>query len=198
MELSHKHASICWLMCAMTNISDKPLILVPGPVPGQPETGAGSERRRVPRHPFTAAAIIVELRSQTRVVGRTSDLGVGGCYIDVFSPFGVGSAVSVRMEHEQQLFEAIATVCYSKVSMGMGLAFTEVKPEHQAILMTWLGELNGETLPKPEVATAEPVSGLTSTVLNLQQVLNELVSMMVRKKVINEVEGAALLRQVFR
>jgi hypothetical protein len=32
----------------------------------------------------------------------------------------------------------------------------------------------------------------------LQQVLNELVSLMVRKKLINETEGAALLRKLYQ
>ena len=96
------------------------------------------------------------------------------------------------------MFEAKATVTYSQVAMGMGLAFTEVKPEHLAVLRAWVAELSGEALPEPDVAAAGPEYATLSTVLNLQQVLNELVSMMVRKKVISDTEGAALLRQIFR
>jgi hypothetical protein len=181
----------------MSKISDKPLILVPGPMPVKSETGKGAERRRVDRYPFTAAADIVDLRSQTRVTGRSSDLGLGGCYIDILSPFGVGSAVRVRLEREENVFEAMASVTYSQVSMGMGLAFTEVKPEHLTVLRAWVAELSGEALPEPDAAAA-PEYATLSTVLNLQQVLNELVSLMVRKKVISDTEGAALLRQIFR
>jgi hypothetical protein len=181
----------------MSKISDKPLILVPGPVPVKSETGEGAERRRVDRYPFTAAADILDLRSQTRVTGRSSDLGLGGCYIDILSPFGVASAVRVRLEREENVFEAMATVTYSQVSMGMGLAFTEVKPEHLTVLRAWVAELSGDALPEPD-ATAAPEYATLSTVLNLQQVLNELVSLMVRKKVISDTEGAALLRQIFR
>jgi hypothetical protein len=182
----------------MSKISDKPLILVPGPMPVKSETVEGAERRRVNRYPFTAAADIVDLRSQTRVSGRSSDLGLGGCYIDILSPFGVGSAVRVRLEREEHVFEAMATVTYSQVSMGMGLAFTEVKPDHQTVLRGWVAELSGEALPEPDVAAGGPEYAMLSTVLNLQQVLNELVSLMVRKKVISDTEGAALLRQIFR
>jgi hypothetical protein len=182
----------------MSNISDKPVAVVPGPMAAKSDLGNGPERRRVARYPFTAAAEIVDLRSQTRVTGRSSDLGLGGCYIDILSPFGVGSAVRIRLEREQQVFEAMATVRYAQVSMGMGLAFTHIKPEHQAVLRAWVGELSGEGLPEPDVAAAGTESGILSTVLSLQQVLNELVNLMVRKKVISESEGMTLLRQIFR
>jgi hypothetical protein len=182
----------------MSKSSDKSLTLVPGPMPVKSGTGEGAERRRVDRYPFTAAADVVDLRSETRVSGRSSDLGLGGCYIDILSPFGAGSAVTVRLQREEHVFEAKATVTYSQVAMGMGLAFTEVKPEHLAVLRAWVAELSGEALPEPDVAAAGPEYATLSTVLNLQQVLNELVSMMVRKKVISDTEGAALLRQIFR
>jgi hypothetical protein len=182
----------------MSKISDKPLTLAPGPIPIKSKIEAGPERRGAVRYPFTAAADVVELRSQARVAGRSSDLGLGGCYIDVLSPFAVGSVVRVCLEREQSVFEAVATVSYSQQSMGMGLAFTEVKTQHQAVLRAWVAELSGEGLPELDAAAVESDSGMPSTVLHLQQVLNELINLMVRKKIINETEGAALLRQIFR
>jgi hypothetical protein len=182
----------------MSERSDKPMILVPAPVPVEAETGSVRERRRAVRYPFTAAAEIVDLRSQTRVSGRSSDLGLGGCYIDILSPLGVGTAVRVRLEREQHVFEAMATVTYAQVSMGMGLSFTEVKPEHQAVLRAWVAGQCSEELHEPDVAAAGPEYAMLSIVRNLQQVLSELVSMMVRKKVISDTEGSALLRQIFR
>jgi len=160
--------------------------------------GNGPERRRAVRYPFTAVAEIIDLSSHARVAGRSSDLGLGGCYIDILSPFALGSAVLVRLEREKKVFEAMAKVMYAKYSMGMGLAFTEVKPEHQAVLQPWVAELSGEALPKFGVAAPGPESGNLSTVLSLQQVMNELVSLMVRKKLINETEGAALLRKLYQ
>jgi hypothetical protein len=180
----------------MAKISDEPLPLASGSIPIKSEMEAGPDRRSAVRYPFTAAADVVELRSQARVAGRGSDLGLGACYIDVLSPFAVGSVVRVRLEREQSVFEAVATVSYSQQSMGMGLAFTEVKTQH--VLRAWVAELSGEPLPEPDAAAVESDSGMPSTVLHLQQVLNELINLMVRKKVINEAEGAALLRQIFR
>jgi len=182
----------------MSKISDKPMGVVPGPMPAESELGNGPERRRAVRYPFTAAAEIIDLSSHVRVTGRSSDLGLGGCYIDILSPFALGSAVLVRLEREKKVFEAMAKVMYAQHSMGMGLAFTEVKPEYQAVLQGWVAELGGEAMPKFDLAAAGPESGNLSTLLSLQQVLNELVSLMVRKKLINETEGAALLRKLYQ
>jgi hypothetical protein len=181
----------------MSKTSNNPMILVPGPLSGKSEMESGPERRGVVRYPFTATAEIMDLRSSTRVAGRSSDLGLGGCYIDILSPFAVGSPVRVRLEREQKVFEAMATVSYTQQSFGMGLAFTEVKPEHQIVLRSWIAELSGEALPETNVSVAESDSGEISTVLHLQQVLNELINLMVRKKVINAVEATALLRKIF-
>jgi hypothetical protein len=182
----------------MSDHSDKRLVLVPGPAQTASELAGGAERRKSIRYPFTAEVEAVEVRSQVRVAGRTSDLGLGGCYIDTISSLPVGAVVRLRIKREQRVFEAVATVANAHVSMGMGLAFTEIKPEHLDVLRAWLAELSGEQLPEPEVMETEPETNDASTVLHLQQVLNELVNLMVRKKIINEKEGAALLRQLFR
>jgi hypothetical protein len=182
----------------MTERSDKPLVLVPGPMPVASGTTTDPERRQGIRYPFTAAAEIIEVFSQTRVTGRTSDLGPGGCYVDTLTPLAVGAVVRVRMERELRVFEAMATVIYAHLSMGMGLAFTEIKPEHQAVLGAWMAELSGERLPEPEVVATGREAGMLSAVLSLRQVLNELINLMVRKRIINENEGAALLRRMFR
>jgi hypothetical protein len=192
--------SVRCLIRTMSNRSDKPLILVPGPMRIVSETANSAERRKAIRYPFTAEAEAVEVRSQTRVAGRASDLGLGGCYIDTISPLAVGTVVRLRMKREQHVFEATATVVYAHVSMGMGLAFTEIKSEYQAVLRTWVAELSGEQVVEPEVEVVdtEPESSEVSTILNLQQVLNELVKVMVRKKILNETEATTLLRQIFR
>jgi hypothetical protein len=182
----------------MSRDSNKPAVLSPVPAPKPSVAGIGRERRSSARYPFTAAADVMELRSQTHVTGRSSDLGFGGCYIDVFTPFPVGAIVRVRLEREQKAFEATATVAYTQVSMGMGLSFTEIEPEHQIVLQTWVAELSGEPAPVSEAPHPGPDQDLYSTVLKLQEDLRELVKLMIRKNVISEAEASALLRQIIR
>jgi hypothetical protein len=182
----------------MSEYSDKPLILVPGPSSVPTGEIVHPERRASLRFPFTAAAEVFDILSQARIVGRTSDIGFGGCYIDTLSPFAKGSIVRVRLEQELHEFEALAVVTYANAPMGMGLAFSEIKPEYQAVLKTWMAKLSGEELPASEVFNPGLDSGVMATIDNLRLVLKELVHIMVRKKIISENEGASIMRQMFR
>jgi hypothetical protein len=113
---------------------------------------AGPERRSAVRYPFTAAADVVELRSQARVAGRSSDLGLGGC-----------------------LHRCSFAVC-RRFSRARSLGARTIKTQHQAVLRAWVAELSGEPLPEHDAAAVESDSGMPSTVLHLQQVLNELIN----------------------
>ena len=157
-----------------------------------------AERRASVRYPFTGTAEVTELRTQVRVAGRTSDLGLQGCYVDTIAPLQAGSAVRVRIEREIHQFEAAATVAFAHRSMGMGLAFTEISPEYKRVLREWIEELSGERLPEPQVGANSPEWEQAPAILSNRQVLNELISLLVRKQIIHEKEGAALLRQLFR
>jgi len=182
----------------MPERSDKPLVLLPGPALGGSSGPLAQERRTTPRFSFTAAAEIFEIGSQGRVTGRSSDLSPNGCYIDTMSPYTAGAAVRVRLKHGLHQFEAIATVRYSLLSMGMGLEFTEISPENQAVLRQWISELRGEPSPEAEALISVPEISTAPAVGNLRQVMNELISLLIRKKIITENEGTALLRQMFQ
>ena len=181
----------------MSERSDNPIVF-PAPLNEETQTRGGPERRVQVRYPFTAAAEVHELRSQTRVTGRCSDLSPGGCYVDTLSPFAAGSAVRVRIERESREFEAAAVVTYAHISMGMGLAFTEIKREHQDVLRSWIADLSGEQPPEPVVSITERETGAIEENASMRLALNELVTLLVRKKIITENEGTALLRQMFR
>jgi hypothetical protein len=181
----------------MSERSDMPIVF-PAPSPEEPAKSGGPERRAQVRFPFTAAAEVHELRSKARVTGRCSDLGIGGCYVDTLSPFPVGAPVRVRVERDQREFEAEAVVAYAHVQMGMGLTFTEVKREHQDVLRSWIAELSGEQPPEPAVSTVEVEGEAIDVNANMRLVLNELITLLVRRKIITENEGARLLRQMIR
>jgi hypothetical protein len=159
---------------------------------------AGPENRAQTRFPFTAAANVCELQSQTRVAGRCSDLSSGGCYIDTISPLTVGTAVRVRIERDQSTFEAGAVVAYAHVSMGMGLAFTKINPGHQDILRTWIAELSGGQPTQLAAPKAKPETGAVEANATTRLVLHELITMLVSKKILTENEGEEFLRQMFR
>src|ERR1700757_3567226 len=111
----------------MSQHSDKPLILLTDSMPMASEVTKDQERRQGIRYPFIADVEVIEIPSNTRVAGRSSDLGLGGCYVDTLSPLAVGDETKVRITRGLHTFEAVASVAYAHVSMGMGLTFTKIK-----------------------------------------------------------------------
>jgi hypothetical protein len=177
--------------------SDIPIVFSAALAEASPK-GGGAENRAQVRYAFTAAAEVYEVRTQTRVTGRCSDLSFGGCYVDTISPFPVGAVVKVHMARELREFEAAAVVAYAHVSMGMGLAFTGMKREHQEVLRSWIAELSGEPAPEPAASSTPCEAGTTEGDANIRLVMNKLIYLLTRKKILTENEASELLREMFR
>ena len=79
----------------------------------------GKERRTSPRYPFTATCDATEPKSGAKIIGRTSDLGRGGCYIDTIGPFPKGTSLVVRINRESQTLKMSAKVAFAQPGMGM-------------------------------------------------------------------------------
>jgi hypothetical protein len=182
--------------------------------------GGGKERRTDPRYPVAAMAEATDLKSHTRITGRISDIGVGGCYFEVMSPFGVGAELKVRITRNHQTVTANAKVLYSTGGMGMGLLFSNVDPDQRHILNGWVGELNGSGVsplhePGAGAAAASAASNAASanggselvheaagaaerTGMNEdpRTVLNELITLLMRNRVLTDTEGKNLLRKL--
>jgi len=156
-----------------------------------------SERRSHLRFPFTASVEATEPQSNATVKGRTSDLGLGGCYVDTISPFPVGTVIKIRLTKEMDTFETDAKVLFSQVGMGMGVAFISAVSQQHRILKRWLNELAGESLPEQEQPKEADVVAPNST-KNQDFVLGELLIALMREGVLSEVEGKAMLQKLYR
>ncbi len=181
----------------MPESTHKPLIILPGPSSGTAEERNGTERRVHLRFPFTATAEVVDTKSGTRLLARASDLSIGGCYIDTPSPFAKGTAVRLRLNNDKQKLETLAVVAYASAPMGMGLTFTEIQPDQLEILGSWMRKPEGEPPREKVVVAAGTGADADMIVSNPRLVLNELINLMVRKKLITENEGSGLLRKMF-
>jgi hypothetical protein len=100
-----------------------------------------AKERAVKRCPFVASAEVLEVGTGTKLAARTSEIGVGGCYVDALNPFAVGTAVAIKVVRDQGAFHSKARVVYSDPSFGMGLAFESLDPEQRTILENWLAEI---------------------------------------------------------
>ena len=135
----------------MSDRSDMPII-VPAPSQGEATGGVQSAGRKFDIPLLQLGVEVYDLHSQTRVTGRCSDLGPGGCYVDTLSPLVAGTVVRIRIERDMCEFEATALIAFAQAPMGMGLSFQEINPASEAILRSWIAELSGEKSPKLEVA----------------------------------------------
>jgi PilZ domain len=105
------------------------------------KSAQGKQTRAAKRCSMVASAEVTDLGSNTRLSARTSEVGIGGCYVDAMNPFPEGTDVQVRILRDQGTFETKAKVVYCDSTMGMGLAFTEMTPEHRSLLEDWLAEI---------------------------------------------------------
>jgi PilZ domain len=105
-------------------------------LPSQP-----TKQRSVRRCPLVASVEVTELDSRTLLSGRTSEIGLGGCYVDSLNSFPEGSIVGLRILRDQGVFETKAKVVYSDPGFGMGLAFTDMMPNQRSLLEAWLAEI---------------------------------------------------------
>lgn len=138
----------------------------------------------------------LDSHSRARMSARTSDLGKGGCYIDTFSPFPLTTGVRIRITKEKSSFIADAKVVYSKIGMGMGLQFTSIEPQQMSVLDKWLGELNGTApLEIPLANFDDPQNSIEPTTSPRETgfILNELLLALMRKGVLTEEEGKAMV-----
>jgi hypothetical protein len=130
--------------------------------------------------------------------GRATDFGVGGCYVDTMNTFAQGTAVEVFFHWEGRTLHMRALVSYAVTgrSIGMGLSFTGTSAEEGANLLDWITGLGGEPSQEstPEAAPELATGGDTRLVRahRLEEIIDELVALLVRKQVLTETEGAAI------
>jgi hypothetical protein len=150
-----------------------------------------AERRGSNRHPFIAAADVVELGTGVLFSTRTTDLGPGGCFVDTLVPFEAGSNVRVTIREGNHRFEATGIVVYSQSGLGMGIAFDDMKPEQRKTLAVWLGEEVSQREEQPVAApSANPKPMLPHG--SDREALVRLVRLMIKKGTLTEAEGSAI------
>lgn len=104
-------------------------------------SGNGPNSRKVRRCPLVATAEVTDVSTGTKLSARTSEFGVGGCYVDTMNPFPEGTLVHVKISRDSGPFEAQAKIVYSQSNFGMGIAFVDLTREQRVVLENWLAEL---------------------------------------------------------
>jgi c-di-GMP-binding flagellar brake protein YcgR len=93
---------------------------------------------------------------------QLTDLSLGGCYLEISSPFPASSRVALSMRAGGVEVRAQGVVRIMHPEKGMGIEFTLATPEHRAAVEKFLGVLNEnrtllpELLVEPEGLDSEP------------------------------------------
>jgi len=164
-----------------------------------PAEAVSREQRRHVRFPLTAFVEALEPKSNMQISGRSSDVSLGGCYVDTLNPFSEGTLIRIRLTKENVSFEANAKVVFSQIGMGMGVAFLSAEKDQFQIYQKWINEFSGNASPAPKMLDGEQGSGGSNDLHEEQfYVLNELVIALMRKGTLTEVEGKAMLEKLHR
>ena len=103
------------------------------------------------------------------VSGQLTDLSLGGCYLEITSPFPVSTRVTLSMRAAGVELRSEGVVRVMHPDKGMGVEFTQTTAEHRALLEGFLSRLaeNPDTMPELMV---EPEGLENETVQNSKTV----------------------------
>src|SRR4029077_781042 len=97
------------------------------------------ENRGAARYTFAAIAEVIDLDGRGELVSILRDISASGCFVKTTTPFAAGTWVRIRITHSGVDFAAIGNVTANVTATGMGIVFTDIEPNHRAILERWLG-----------------------------------------------------------
>jgi len=96
------------------------------------ETSAGlPNRRRFPRHRLSIGLELSDPVSGQRLRARSTDVSVGGCYIETILPLAVGTRLEIEMWIDPSKVSAMAIVRTCDPGVGMGIEFIGVSQEKE-------------------------------------------------------------------
>jgi len=101
-----------------------------------------SDHRHAQRCQLVAEAEATESSSEIKLSCKTTDLSLGGCFLDMLNPFAEGTDVRVRISHNNTTFTALGKVAFVLPNLGMGVEFRSVGEVQLAILHEWISELS--------------------------------------------------------
>jgi len=108
-------------------------------------TSSDHENRR--QYARTKINVPVELQteeSESPIRGATTDLSVGGCYIETIFPFPVGTALDLQLQIPDNTVPVSATVVTCDPQVGNGIRFEKMLPEDREALEAYLKTLEQE------------------------------------------------------
>jgi c-di-GMP-binding flagellar brake protein YcgR len=107
------------------------------------------ERREASRLKLRVPVEIYTESSNSPIRGATSDLSLGGCYIESIFPFPVGTELELKLQLEGTLL-VLATVVTCDPQVGNGIHFGKMLPEDIEELQAFIAAAEAAEAAKKE------------------------------------------------
>ena len=101
----------------------------PGSRSGNGTAAACKERRGFLRHTCRIEALVTIEGTDMSSPAIVSDISLGGCYLQMLSPFPLNTLVELTMNPSNTTLHVHGQVRTSQIGMGMGISFTGLTPE---------------------------------------------------------------------
>jgi hypothetical protein len=113
---------------------------------------AGKDRRQFPRLACRLEAQVTTPEASTQLNAKVIDICLGGCYLEMMSPFPVGSIAEMVVDLGETTIAARGKVCNTHPGIGMGVSFTGMRPDDLAKLRQFVPPVQNV----PELPPAMP------------------------------------------
>ncbi len=98
----------------------------------------GQERRKSPRIPVAVAVELRHAGAATPMRVTTTEMSLGGCYIETMFTLAAGTELAMGFWIESQKVEAKGVVATCFPQVGNGITILEMAPEDRAKLESFL------------------------------------------------------------
>lgn len=139
------------------------------PLPVNKPSSAHSERRRFQRYAWGANAQVRKQGIPINTPCKVTDISLGGCYVEMMSPFPEGTAVELEMFWKERTIVIDARVATSHPAIGMGVAFFGFSQEQFHILQELIESVSGKK------ASIAPPTEKRPTAVNPAQLTQDLL-----------------------
>src|ERR1700722_4836666 len=99
------------------------------------------ERRRAPRYQLIVDAELTEMRSQTRLKARTSDVSMTGCFMNSVRSLPQGTEIELQIARAGATFQSAGMVAWCH-PVGMGIEFISLRRDQKTVLQQWISDLS--------------------------------------------------------
>ncbi|MBV9341614.1 MAG: hypothetical protein JO159_12080, partial [Acidobacteria bacterium] len=91
-----------------------------------PVSDPQQERRRYPRHQCVGKVLLRKEGTPVFASAKLTDVALGGCYAETFSPFALETAVEFLIQADELEIRGCGLVRTVHPAMGNGIAFTQL------------------------------------------------------------------------